>query len=165
VLSFGSLMVSNLAFLRFNSFLVSFNCFARADLTMWIGLASSKLLADFKGNATLEWEDQNDQWIGGWSHSKFSQGSDPQFGPIGIFDGEVLIVPQMDYPGFSKVTGGFSQSVDLSAFAYGTTTSAIKMVARSSTPEYAGFRLGFGGGGSRKGTLFTNSAHSKRRSA
>jgi hypothetical protein len=123
-------------------------------LTIWIGLAFSKLLADFKGKATLEWDDQNDHGMGGWSHSKFSQGSDPKFGPIGIFDGEVVIVPKLDYPGFCKVTGKFSQSADLSAFAYGTTTSAIKMVARSKTPAYAGFRFGFGGKGIPKKAFF-----------
>jgi hypothetical protein len=117
-------------------------------------LASSKLLADFKGNATLEWDDQNDPVMGGQSYSKFSQGSDPKFGPIGIFDGEAKIVPSLKAPGFCKVTGGFSQSADLSAFAYGTTTSAIKMVARSSTPEYAGFRFGIGGKGIPKTSIF-----------
>jgi hypothetical protein len=117
--------------------------------------AASKLLADFAGKATLTWSDSNDPVMGGQSFSSFSTGSDPKFGTVGVFDGENKIVPSLAAPGFCKAIGQFPKSVDLAGFAYGgSVPTAIKMVVRSRTPTYQGFKFGFRGKGIPKTSIF-----------
>lgn len=113
------------------------------------------LLADFNGTSPLNWEDTNDPVMGGQSTSTFVMGKDVRMGTIGIFSGENKIVPSLAAPGFCNAHGSFPKALDLSAFAYTAGGSAaFRMIARTSTPEYQGFRMAFGGHGVPKTSIF-----------
>lgn len=65
------------------------------------------------------------------------------------------IAPSLSAPGFCNVHGSFAKPLDLTAFAYTTGGSAaIRMIARTSTPEYQGFKFAFGGHGVPKTSIF-----------
>ena len=72
-----------------------------------------------------------------------------------VFTGTNKIVPSLSAPGFCNAHGSFAKPLDLTAFAYTTGGSAaIRMIARTSTPEYQGFKFAFGGHGVPKTSIF-----------
>lgn len=73
----------------------------------------------------------NDPVMGGKSTGSWSLGSG-----FGILDGEVVDVPSLSAPGFIKAAGD-GTFPDVSAFASGNLVLSV----RSSTPEYAGYRV------------------------
>jgi len=81
----------------------------------------------------------NDPVMGGQSHSDYKQSTES-----GIFAGECAIVPFLHAPGFCKIasTHGLLHPLhipDASAFING----ALYVEARSTTPDYTGFKVAF----------------------
>merc|ERR1712166_47767 len=104
----------------------------------------SMVIATFDGSSTRQWQDTNDPVMGGQSTSTFKVSNN-----TGVFDGHARIVPSLKAPGFCKVTG-VDVSVDISAYVGGS----ITIMARSTTPEYMGYRLGFAGHNIPKTSIF-----------
>jgi hypothetical protein len=106
--------------------------------------ADTVSLEDFS-KTMRKWEDTNDPVMGGRSSSSFmvANGS-------GIFNGTARIVPSLQAPGFCKTTG-VSRGMDLSNYA---SLGSLEMLVRSTTPEYTGFKVGFGGRGVPKTSIF-----------
>jgi hypothetical protein len=82
----------------------------------------------------------------------------------GVFNGTVKIVPFLKAPGVCNVKGQFASPMDLSAYA---PTAAgvpagpsVVIIGRSSTPDYAGFRVAFGGPAIPRSTKYGNSVGS-----
>jgi len=112
----------------------------------WIG--ASKSAATFKSTAgslvtfdgapatTVKFVALDDPVMGGKSTGTWSLGDG-----FGILDGEVVDVPSLKAPGFIKAAadGTFT---DISDFVGGS----LVLTVRSSTPEYAGFRVSFAAG-------------------
>jgi hypothetical protein len=67
----------------------------------------------------------------------------------GVFNGTVKIVPSLKAPGFCNIKGQFASPMDLSAYAPTAADvpagPSVVIIGRSSTPDYAGFRVAFGG--------------------
>ncbi len=85
------------------------------------------------------WADMNDPVMGGKSSSSFSTK-----GNLGIFSGYVAIVPFLKAPGFCKVAtqrGWFQPSRIANASKY--IDGALYITARSTTPNYKGFKVAF----------------------
>merc|ERR1712194_577912 len=107
----------------------------------WIGATKKSMkatpgsLLTFDGAAgtTFKFEELNDPVRGGQSTGTWSLGSG-----FGILDGEVVNVPALKAPGFIKAAadGTFP---DVSAFINGS----LVLTVRTSTPEYAGYRVSF----------------------
>lgn len=107
------------------------------------GQQSSVTIASFDGSIRT-WEDTNDPVMGGQSTSTFKT-----MNGTGIFDGDARIVPSLKAPGFCKSTG-LGSSMDLSNYVNG----AMVITARTSTPDYAGFKVAFGGKNVPKTSIF-----------
>jgi hypothetical protein len=102
-------------------------------------------LATFDGGAgARQWQLTNDPVMGGQSVSTYKIANDSM-----IFDGSCAIVPSLKAPGFCNVRGE-SGAVDIS----NSTTGAMYIYARTSTPEYQGYRVAFGGQGIPKTSIF-----------
>jgi len=107
----------------------------------YIGAKTSSLqaapgsLVTFDGAAdtTFNFKQLNDPVMGGKSTGSWAVGDG-----FGILDGEVVDVPSLSAPGFIKAAadGTFP---DISAFADGN----LVLTVRTSTPEYAGYRVSF----------------------
>jgi len=112
-------------------------------------------LATFDGaNGTdFTWRDQNDPVMGGASTSSFMVKEDAS-GKYGVFNGTCAIVGYLKAPGFAKITTESEALNDASAHI----TGGLQLRVRSSTPEYAGFRLGFGAKNVPKTSVFGGSS-------
>eukprot|EP00536_Pseudo-nitzschia_multiseries_P015361 jgi/Psemu1/327873/estExt_fgenesh1_pg.C_8680004 len=82
------------------------------------------------------WEEMNDPVMGGKSTGSFVVDTDQK---LGVFHGSVEIVSFLRAPGFIKAETAAGESwPDVSA------CEGLQLIARSSTPDYRGFRLSFG---------------------
>jgi len=92
-------------------------------------------LVTFDGakETTFQFKELNDPVMGGKSTGTWSLGDG-----FGILDGEVVDVPSLSAPGFIKASGDGSFP-DISSFIDGS----LVLLVRTSTPEYAGFRVTF----------------------
>mmetsp|Transcript_36551 Transcript_36551/g.60544 ORF Transcript_36551/g.60544 Transcript_36551/m.60544 type:complete len:391 (+) Transcript_36551:49-1221(+) len=86
--------------------------------------------------STFKFVELNDPVMGGQSHGTWSLGS-----AYGVMDGEVKDVPSLQAPGFIKAAADGSFA-DISA-AFG---GDLVIEARSTTPNYKGFRVTFAAG-------------------
>eukprot|EP00948_MAST-09A_sp_MAST-9A-sp1_P001701 g1701.t1 len=98
-------------------------------------------LASFDGadGTTYDWETLNDPVMGGSSTSSFVKSNN-----LGVFNGTCAIVKFLKAPGFAKLTtksGLFSHPTFHKASQF--LNGSMVMRARSTTPEYKGFKLGF----------------------
>lgn len=98
-------------------------------------------LVTFDGakGTTFLWVTTNDPVMGGQSTSTFTIDKKQQ---IGILNGTVRIVPSLSAPGFCKAA---TQNVNV-IFNDATGAKEIIVEARSSTPDFAGFKLAFSAG-------------------
>lgn len=113
------------------SFAVIFTLAATAEVT------PLKLVTFNAGNLT--WVAMNDPVMGGKSHSAYKQEEDS-----GVFSGTCAIVPFLKAPGFCKISTSHRlfhplHFPDASGFIGG----ALYLEARSTTPDYAGFKVAF----------------------
>merc|ERR1712198_541090 len=94
-------------------------------------------LATFDGaeGTTFPFETMNDPVMGGVSISTFEINEEEHFG---IFNGTVKIVPSLDAPGFCSMRA-FGEFNDASS----TIDGSIVVRVRSSSPDYAGYRMVF----------------------
>jgi len=111
-------------------------------VSMLFGAASAVPLVTFDGKSgsTFNFKELNDPVMGGKSSGNWSvQSKGGQ--SFGVMDGVVVNVPSLSAPGFikSSADGKFN---DASAELSG----GLKLMVRSPTPEYAGFRLTFAAG-------------------
>merc|ERR1712179_149424 len=92
-------------------------------------------LVTFDGakETTFQFKELNDPVMGGKSTGTWSLGDG-----FGILDGEVVDVPSLSAPGFIKASGDGSFP-DISAFIDGS----LVLKVRTSTSEYAGYRVSF----------------------
>merc|ERR1719213_951349 len=101
------------------------------------GLAASGqgALVTFDGakDTTFTFKELNDPVMGGRSTGTWSLGDG-----FGILDGEVVDVPSLKAPGFIKAAAN-GQFPDISSFIDGSLVLSV----RTSTPEYAGYRVTF----------------------
>merc|ERR1712100_913706 len=107
----------------------------------WVGASKKGLqstpgtLVTFDGAAatTFKFVELNDPVMGGRSTGTWSEKSG-----FGVLDGEVVNVPALKAPGFIKAAadGNFP---DVSEFIDGS----LVLTVRTSTPEYAGYRVTF----------------------
>merc|ERR1719183_998855 len=91
--------------------------------------------------------------MGGQSVSSFTVSTNH----TGVFSGTNKIVPSLKAPGFCNAQGRFEHEIDLSAFGYnpdGSSKSAFQIVGRTTTPQYQGYRMAFGGRGIPKTSIF-----------
>jgi len=95
----------------------------------------SGTLVTFDGDkeTTFDFKQLNDPVMGGQSTGTWSLGDG-----YGILDGEVVNVPSLSAPGFIKAAGD-GKFPDISAFIDGSLVLSV----RTSTPEYAGYRVTF----------------------
>ncbi|CAB9503394.1 expressed unknown protein [Seminavis robusta] len=100
-------------------------------MTMASAAEYEVVLEDFS-SPKLSWSTFGDDHMGGPSHGDFRIGNG-----VGVYDGRVGFLPRIAGPGFIKLDGS-------SSFDDISTCRAIKLVARSTTPSYQGFRLSFG---------------------
>merc|ERR1711963_1070106 len=96
-------------------------------------------LVTFDGSesTTFEFEAHNDPVMGGVSTSTFEVNGEEKFG---IFNGTVKIVPSLNAPGFCSMQADGEYNDASTAINGG-----IILRVRSSSPEYAGFRMVFVG--------------------
>jgi len=114
----------------------------------WIGASKKSIeatststpgaLLTFDGAAgtTFKFTELNDPVMGGQSTGTWSLKDG-----AGVMDGEVVNVPSLKAPGFIKAAGD-GKFADISEFIDGS----LVLKVRSSTPEYAGFRVSFAAG-------------------
>jgi hypothetical protein len=98
-------------------------------------LSGAAPLVTFDGakETSFEFKELNDPVMGGKSTGTWSLGDG-----FGILDGEVVDVPSLSAPGFIKAAGDGSFP-DISGFIDGSLVLSV----RTSTPEYAGYRVTF----------------------
>jgi len=103
------------------------------------GINISLLTFDGTPGSSFRFVQLNDPVMGGRSHGSWSVNSSA--GGFGVMDGEVVTIPSLNVPGFIKAAadGAFR---DASAAASGS----LELLVRSSTPEYAGFRVAVASG-------------------
>lgn len=96
-------------------------------------------LATFDGasSTTYKWKDLNDPVMGGVSTSTWT--IDKIKSKSAMWNGEVKNVPSLKAPGFcnAETVNWFAKFADVSAFTH------LLIRARSSTPEYRGFKVSF----------------------
>jgi len=95
-------------------------------------------LVTFDGSAatTFKFVELNDPVMGGKSSGTWSLGDG-----FGVMDGEVAIVPSLKAPGFIKAAAD-GKFADISEFIGGN----LVLTVRTSTPDYAGYRVTFTSG-------------------
>merc|ERR1711953_135426 len=99
-----------------------------------MGMASTALVTfDGAEGTTFDFEALNDPVMGGKSSGTWTLSDG-----AGVLDGEVVNVPSLSAPGFIKASAD-GKFPDASA-AFG---GSLVLTVRSSTPEYAGFRVTF----------------------
>merc|ERR1719163_1161470 len=91
-------------------------------------------LTTFDGakGTTQKWREVNDPVMGGQSTGTFTTSNG-----VGVFDGEVKIVPKLQAPGFCNM------QVDGASFPDISEANALQLVVRS-TLAYSGFKVAFG---------------------
>jgi len=110
----------------------------------WIGAtkksveAASGSLVTFDGasGTTFKFVELNDPVMGGKSTGTWSLGEG-----CGIMDGDVVDVPSLKAPGFIKAAAD-GKFADVSEFIDGSLVLSV----RTSTPDYAGYRISFASG-------------------
>jgi len=104
-------------------------------------------LATFDGakGSSLKWRMLLDPVMGGASTGKFSITANG----TALFKGSCKIVEKLAAPGFANIEGTTSGKL-----ADVTGTSSLLLKLRSSTPEYQGFKIGFGAPGIPSGSIF-----------
>merc|ERR1711871_1368362 len=104
-----------------------------------ISESSITKLATFDGatSTTYKWKDLNDPVMGGVSTSTWT--IDKTKSKTAIWNGEVKNVPSLKAPGFcnAETVNWFAKFADVSAFTH------LLIHARSSTPNYRGFKVSF----------------------
>jgi len=100
--------------------------------------AAETPLVTFDGvsNTTFTFKELNDPVMGGNSNGTWER--EPTYG---VFDGVVVNVPSLKAPGFIKAAAD-GTFVDVSSELSG----GLNLKVRSTTPEYAGFRVAFASG-------------------
>ena len=95
------------------------------------------LISTFDGAArtTQKWHEVNDPVMGGQSSATFNVNDD-----LAIFNGTTRIVPSLKAPGFCN-----GETEGLQPFPDGSGFDNVFIVARTTTPEYAGFKLSIAG--------------------
>merc|ERR1712232_1392629 len=98
-------------------------------------MGTSGSIVTFYGavGTSFAFNELNDPVMGGKSTGTWSLGDG-----FGILDGEVVNVPSLKAPGFIKAAAD-GKFPDISEFIDGS----LVLTVRSSTPEYAGFRVTF----------------------
>jgi len=108
-------------------------------LALVANVASDVTLATFDGSMPdLKFVELNDPVMGGKSTGTWSVDAAKH---VGVFDGTVLDVPSLKAPGFIKAAADFKFPDASSALA-----GDLVLTVRSSTPDYAGFRVSFASG-------------------
>jgi hypothetical protein len=105
------------------------------DCSSTVVASSQGSLVTFDGTAatSFKFQELNDPVMGGKSTGTWSVGDG-----FGILDGEVVNVPSLKAPGFIKAAAD-GKFPDVSTFIDGSLVLSV----RTSTPEYAGFRVTF----------------------
>merc|ERR1712013_18349 len=96
--------------------------------------ADYTFLGTFDGAAasTQKWHELNDPTMGGQSTATFKIAGDG----YGIFNGTVRIVPSLKAPGFAN-----AETYAFQTFPSGAGFDSVFIVARTTTPDYEGFKL------------------------
>jgi len=116
---------------------IKFNKYKPAQLTTLAAVETVPLVTfDGAASTTFKFSELNDPVMGGQSYGTWSLN-----GTFGSMDGEVLDVPSLKAPGFIK-TAADGTFVDASSALGGS----LLLEVRSSTPDYAGFRVAFAAG-------------------
>lgn len=117
-------------------FLVAFLCLAAAVAEAAVNIP----LVTFDGasGTTFKFTELNDPVMGGQSTGTWAVNTTGEFG---IFDGKVATVPSLKAPGFIK-TAADGKFPDASPALAG----GLVLTVRTSTPDYAGFRVAFASG-------------------
>jgi len=114
---------------------ITFNKYTQSSALLTVIGSNAVPLVTFDGATatTFQFVELNDPVMGGQSHGTWAVGS-----AFGVMDGEVLDVPSLKAPGFIKAAadGTFAD-------ASSTIGGGLQLAVRSSTPEYAGFRVTF----------------------
>jgi len=95
---------------------------------------------DGKSGTTFTFKELNDPVMGGKSTGTWAVQSKAAQS-FGMMDGQVVDVPSLSAPGFIKAAGD-GKYADASAALSG----GLNLTVRTTTPEYAGFRLTFAAG-------------------
>jgi len=121
-----------------------------ATLALSTALATDLKVVTFDGasGTTASWVDINDPVMGGGSTSSFKVTDDKTL----VFNGTCAIVKFLQAPGFAKIIGSASYA-DITGY------DGIKMRVRSSTPDYAGFKLGWAAPGIPKTSRFGGASY------
>mmetsp|Transcript_47878 Transcript_47878/g.117424 ORF Transcript_47878/g.117424 Transcript_47878/m.117424 type:complete len:379 (+) Transcript_47878:58-1194(+) len=100
-------------------------------------VAADVQLASFEGSSVTKFIELNDPVMGGESTGSWNVDSSG----FGVFDGEVKDVPKLKAPGFIKAAadGSFPD-------ASGEDGGDVVLSVRTTTPDYAGFRIAFASG-------------------
>merc|ERR1711998_709703 len=104
-----------------------------SELSLASRTATSLVTFDGAEGSTFDFEALNDPVMGGKSTGTWTLSSG-----AGVLDGEVVNVPSLSAPGFIKASAD-STFPDVSSASGGS----LVLTVRSSTPEYAGFRVTF----------------------
>jgi len=96
--------------------------------------AGTSIILESFDNPKHQWQSHNDPVMGGRSTSTTNIASNTL-----IFDGECAIVPFLHAPGFIK-----AESRDSVKYPDISSCNALVVRAKSTTPNYAGYRLSFG---------------------
>merc|ERR1719362_1311795 len=99
-----------------------------------VAAAGSSIVLESFDKPRHQWESHNDPVMGGKSMSTTKIAKN-----LLIFDGECVNVPFLKAPGFIK-----AETRDLVRFPDISSCKALVLKAKSSTPNYAGYRLSFG---------------------
>lgn len=116
--------------------------------------SAATTLVTFDGarGTTHHWVDMNDPVMGGRSTSGFHVTAEH----VGAFEGTCAVVPFLHAPGFCKITTQDARSSgrllppfpDVSKHLSG----ALHLRVRTTTPQYAGFKVAFGADGASRPT-------------
>merc|ERR1711998_287316 len=111
------------------------NCNYDVGSEFSLALSSATSLVTFDGaeGSTFDFKALNDPVMGGKSSGTWTVSSG-----AGVLDGEVVNVPSLTAPGFIKAAADGTFPDASSAFG-----GSLVLTVRSSTPEYAGFRVTF----------------------
>eukprot|EP00039_Didymoeca_costata_P018171 m.332362 g.332362 ORF g.332362 m.332362 type:complete len:226 (-) comp16939_c0_seq1:72-749(-) len=110
-------------------------------------LAAAGVSTAFAANKTIisfakgmdgfhSWSEKDDPVMGGKSRGNFTINNG-----VGVFQGSVVDVPFLKAPGFCSVGTSSFFVEDMSAYASG----GLVIRARTTTPDYKGFKMAFGG--------------------
>ena len=118
-----------------------------ALLLLAVGAAASpaaerdggKITLENFGRAAHEWQELNDPVMGGQSVATFGIA-----GGVGVFNGTCAIVPSLSAPGFCSAQTKQKLFGDSWPDASAALAGGLVLVARSTTPWFAGFKVAFG---------------------